>query len=109
VRAPSNQRPLPAHQTGQNALGDDYVWEYDNNGNLAKEINEEDDYKRYEYDKHNRLIFAYQSIDGREIRTGYQYDDNGNRTHVTDARDNTTETRYDTWNAYCSCRTKLCD
>jgi YD repeat-containing protein len=68
------------------------------NGNREREINERGKYTRYEFDKQNRLTFGYQQFEAREIKTEYQYENNGNRTHVTDARNNDTETKYDEWN-----------
>jgi len=81
-----------------NALSDEYIWQYDDSGNLAREINERNKYTRYEYDKQNRLIYSYQQFEDREIKTGYAYDANGNRTHTVDARNNDTEVKYDEWN-----------
>lgn len=69
-----------------NALFDAFVWQYDDAGNLAKEIDEELNETRYEYDAQNRRTFTYRTLDGREfVAAEMQYDAAGNVRHVIDA------------------------
>jgi RHS repeat-associated protein len=75
-----------------------HTWDYDDNGNLRLETDEEGRVTRNEYDKQNRLTDVYRKLDGLDIVTRYQYDPAGNRTHVVDPNTHVTETIYDEWN-----------
>ncbi len=82
-----------------NALFDAFVWQYDDAGNLSKEIDEELNETRYEYDKQNRRTFTYRTLDGREfVAAKVQYDAAGNVTSVKDANQKITTSLYDEWN-----------
>lgn len=83
-----------------NALGEVTTREYDLNGNLVSERGPNPKYyKRFEYDKRDRLVVsAIVNEDGRQLITRYGYDDAGNKTSETDISGNTTSYEYDELN-----------
>ncbi|MCP4691343.1 MAG: RHS repeat protein, partial [Desulfobacterales bacterium] len=91
-----NGRYLKTKRT--NALGDDFIWEYDPSGNCIRKIDEEGGVGAFDFDKQDRLIAESRFLDGRPIVTRYTYDPAGNRTHTLDPLGRTTETRFDQWN-----------
>ena len=92
-----DDRNLRTQQT--NADNGVYQWGYDEAGNLVEEINENNISTNYAYDKQNRRT-EMRSNDGAnpDYLTQYAYDANGNVTGITDSRNNTSTTTYDSLN-----------
>jgi RHS repeat-associated protein len=78
----------------KNALGGLFQWTYDNNGNLKKEIDEEQKEIDNICDLQNRLITKITPCGIEE----YGYDFNGNRTSFKDRNGNKTFFYFDEWN-----------
>jgi RHS repeat-associated protein len=81
-----------------------HIWHYDPAGNLDVEVDEEGSTTTFDYDKQNRLTTVHLpglvTLDGQALPplVTHGYDAAGNRTSTTDARQNTTEMKYDEWN-----------
>lgn len=83
-------RYLKIKQT--NALNDDFIWEYDANGNLAATVDEAERRTTFEYDAQNRMTHKHQP---EGLSWQYSHDANGNVTSETDPWGFTLTTAYD--------------
>jgi len=83
----------------RNALGDDFRWYFEDDGDLFQTQDEEGNFVDMEYDDQRRLSNVYRYDGMRRVRIAHHdYDVAGNRVGTTDARDNETLTRFDAWN-----------
>jgi RHS repeat-associated protein len=75
-----------------NAAADTYRWEYDERGNLAAEVDENNRRTAYAYDDQDRLITVTDALGSTATST---YDGNGNLIRATDRRGHSVTTSYD--------------
>lgn len=81
------------------AMGHTIEKEYDANDNLLSEVGpRRGDIKEYVYDYSNRLIEVKTHENGKKWSTYYSYDLVGNRSSKTDRYGNTTKYKYDEYN-----------
>ncbi len=59
------------------------VFDHDSNGNIVEATSPSLSTTTFGYDEMNQLIASTQTVNGVTAEVGYQYDLNGNRSHVT--------------------------